>query len=395
MGGKNQFSVVNCRCGAGGAVRMTRALRVLIGAITVFAAFSCFFSQSAYAQRSKQTKNTQASRAREAQRNTGPQSLLTARVRVQKTDTTRGYVEYTGEIITYRRKTVEMMTEGNKKQIFVPERILEMDYKKSFHNTAADMYFDKKQYREALLEYEKALNEERRMPEGSRRPLAELFIWQRLVLCHRTQGNTLEAAQEFLKMLELAPDMTDDVFACIPLAWKPGMGDSLTAERLAKMDKKLYTQVAELLTASYMLSTKDRTQAITTLRKLSKAKDIRLAMLAETQLWRAEERKNITEETLEKWKQTLLRIPLKFCGGPEYVLAEKYAQLEKYDEAALGFLKVATVYGVTDEFAADAMLQAARIMQRGKQPEDAAAILKELLRKFPKTAAAKKAESEK
>lgn len=312
-----------------------------------------------------------------------PVLLTAARVRVARTDITRGYAEYTGRVMAYRRQGVELVMADGKKESIKPERILSLDYEKTFQNTAADMLYEKRQYREALAAYREALAEERQS-------LAGFFILQRLVMCHRMLGNHWEAAVEFLKMAEAEPDMPDETFACIPLAWKPSMGDSVTAAKLEELGKTYRSPLVQLLTASYMLSTAERSQGTLMLRTLVKNKDIRLATLAETQLWRAEERKSIQDETLEKWELVLARIPLKLSGGPAYVLAEKYAQLEKYDEAALGFLKVATVYPMTDAFSAEAMTQAARVMERGGHPEDAEAIYKEILRKFPNTEAAKR-----
>lgn len=309
--------------------------------------------------------------------------LATARLRIQRTDITRGYTEYTGKVMAYRRQGVELVTADGKKETIKPERILALDYEKTFQNTAADMLYEKKEYREALRAYREALEEERQ-------PLAGFFILQRLVMCHRMLGNRWEAAVEFLRMAEAEAEMPDDAFACIPLAWKPDRGDSVAAAKLAELGKTHRTPIVQLLTASYMLSTVDRGQGTLMLKTLAKHKDIRIATLAETQLWRVEERKNIQEETLEGWEQVLARIPRKLCGGPAYVLAEKYAQLEKYDEAALGFLKAATVYPMTDEFSAEAMTQAARVMERAGQPEDAEAIFKEMQRKFPGTEAAKR-----
>lgn len=327
---------------------------------------------------------THAQRASRAE-----QSMLeNVTLRVLNTETTRGYVEYTGTILKYDRVGVEFFSTDKQKTTIPPERILSLRYPRTPAEELAEMLQIKGQHAEALKGF---LNVRR----TEHRPLASLFLQEKIIQCCRVMGNHRDAIDQFLNMsgraAKMSMQMPDQMFSCIPLAWKSSMADSVIVAKMSEIDKSDRTPVSQLIAAGYMLSTARRNEGIGILKTLAKNKDPRIATLAEMLLWRTVQRKDVTLKTLATWERTLEKVPLSMRGGPSYILAEKYAMLEQYDLAALAFLKSATVYHQSDDFSADAMYQAAMVMQRSPHPGDADVILKEIIRKFPRTDVARRA----
>ncbi|MDO4551561.1 MAG: hypothetical protein Q4C96_09975 [Planctomycetia bacterium] len=303
---------------------------------------------------------------------------------VRNLDSTRGVMHYAGRILRYDRTGVEILTSERNRIILMPEQIMRVDYQRSIPQRNAEEMYIQKNYKTAVMLFKEAREQERR-------PLVRAWLTEKIIRCYRNLEQPAEAVMEFLKLQESQPEMTDEMFSCIPLLWEPNIRDTVTAGKVANIYREQRTGITQLLYGSYMLSSAERQKAIQVLKAVSRGKDIRLATLAEAQLWRVTEPGELSEKITE-WTKVLERIPVCMRGGPTFIMGRAWLQMDNKDMAVLEFLKVGTVYHQVDPFSADSFINAARILEREGQKEEARTVYRDILLKFPDTRAVLEAE---
>ena len=293
-------------------------------------------------------------------------------VTVTNPDSTRGVSYYSGRLLRFDRKGMEILTQENQRVTILPQRIAEMEFPKNFALESAEREFSQNHFTEALGFFQEAQNSERR-------PLVRAMIREKIVRCYRNLGKNTEAVTEFLRLAEEFPEMPDEMFSCVPLVWEPDVRDTLTPRKAAEIYRQTKTPIVQLFYGSYLLSSAESAAAVNVLKTLTKSKDIRLATLAETQLWRSAEPRDLNEKMFAEWESTLERIPVAMRGGPSFVLGKAYARTGDTDRAVLAFLKAATVYHQDAPFSAEALREAAELVEEAGHAEEAEILRKKLL----------------
>ena len=177
--------------------------------------------------------------------------------------------------------------------------------------------------------------------------------------------------EEFVRLAALEPNMTDETLACIPLAWRGNPGQTALEAAAARLLKTSGTPPVVLMCASHLLSGPQREDALRRLKRLSETcKDTRIAQLAQFQIHRTEI-PGVTPESVSEWKSRLDILPPELSSGPNFVLGQAYARLRLWDDAALTFLKSATVFPQDAPLSQSALQSAAQALQSGGHPEEA------------------------
>jgi tetratricopeptide (TPR) repeat protein len=186
----------------------------------------------------------------------------------------------------------------------------------------------------------------------------------------------------------LASDPTSPHLDLLPLAWS---GDAEVPPQkaqawLAQPD----FPAANLLGASYLLSTAKQMDAAEALRRLTAVSDARIAALAEAQLWRTRIATADAAE-VERWQTAIERMPTELRAGPYFVVGEAWRRLGRQDEAALALLRVPVHAPEKSGLAARALLAAAESLRDAGHSDEALRIAREILRDHAETPSAKTA----
>lgn len=194
----------------------------------------------------------------------------------------------------------------------------------------------------------------------------------------------------FLRIVEENPNTRH--LEAMPLAWTSSSPD-FDRDRAARSWLAGNTLQARLMGASWLLSSSDRTQAITALRQLARAEDPQLALLAQAQMWRTEV-VTVDESGLRRWVTLLERgnLPGSANAGPWYVIGRAFVQQKRYDEAPLALMRVPILYPGESHLAAESLLLAARSLERDGQTAEAKQLVREIMTEHSGRAASREAE---
>lgn len=257
---------------------------------------------------------------------------------VRNPSSSRGVTRWVGTVTSYTSQGLTIVDEDGKKTLVPQEKVLEIRFSRPPTLEEADHCYRNGDYAQALTRY----LQEARMETM---PWKKMLLLQRVMDCYSRMGKILPAIQTFLEIDAAVPDMPDTVLATAPIAWKPQLAASAEIENLLRNRlKSKKSPEVELLAASYLLSGESRGDAIIHLEWLSQmGKNVRVAMLAQAQLWRTE-LVSAKESDLARWKREIETFPEPLRGGPYFVLGQGYARLGNTDEASLAFLKTALVF---------------------------------------------------
>ena len=137
--------------------------------------------------------------------------------------------------------------------------------------------------------------------------------------------------------------------------------------------------MARLLGASWLLSTDTRAAAIDALGELVSDADARVALLAQSQLWRTRIVTAKPQET-DRWQSLIARAPDGLRAGPYFTLARALAAQGQSEQAALAFLRVPILYPTHRRLAAAALLSAGRELEKIGRTEKAVTLFQEVVR---------------
>ena len=271
-------------------------------------------------------------------------------------------VELTGAGVVIRR--------GNGRDETIPgSKVIEVLSSWTEHHRQADLRFDRREYRPALVGYRQAMREEPR--RWAKRRIAARLVW-----CNRYLGQVEQAGQMFKVLYRSDPTTRD--FAAIPLAWTTERIDAQT-DRLAQqwlLDKA--SSVAQLMAASWLLSTSSRPACLETLKRLSSHDDARIAFLAEAQLWRTQTASASGDE-VARWSARVDRMPPTIQAGPCFVLATGLSHHDAFDSAALAYLRIPILHPKHRRLSAQALLGAANQLEKLGQASEAQGLYREIL----------------
>ena len=201
-----------------------------------------------------------------------------------------------------------------------------------------------------------------------------------LIECYRNLDQEDLAGEEFLALYASDPETRH--FRLIPLEWRAG---SIPPQRESKAElwtKDKSNPVARLLGASWLVCGSKRAAAESTLRELAKDIDVRIARLAEAQLWRLKTT-GLKSNDASRWEKRLQEFPVELTPGPRLVIAEAHAKLGNHTDATIAFTRNAILFPTPRKFAILSWLGAARSFDQMEQKDEAARCYSEAKALFP------------
>jgi tetratricopeptide (TPR) repeat protein len=293
------------------------------------------------------------------------------------------HTRWSGQIIDYTGRELSLRMLGDRVRAFPSSQVVRIETQRSRAHDAGNTLFERGDYRSALAQYRSAMTAE------SRRWVQRQILAQ-LVWCAR-RTDQIPAAVEYFRMI-YAQDPTTQYLDCIPLAWSSSpLGEPIKPRAAATLLNE-QSPAAALIGASYLLSTQSRGAAVTRLQRLATGKDKRIALLAQAQIWRTES-VTANQQTLRSWQAMVQRSHPTLRAGPYFVLAQAVARQQQYEQAALLFLRVPTLFGEQHDLSARSLAEAGRMLDKLKRPNEAAALYRQLIAEHPQSSAANEARS--
>lgn len=277
----------------------------------------------------------------------------------------RGTIEITGTVVDYTGEKITIERPGGQERSFPAGRVIYID-------TDWPPGYETGQAALAERDYRRAVQQLTSAARGDQRPWVRRLAMTGLMQCYAAAGDWTTAGD--LLVAIAASDPTTQALDTAPLAWFPIAGvprDKVEAWLASDMP------VARLLGASHALQTSRRDQALAVLRELQQTDDPRVATLATAQRWRAET-VTATPEDVARWEAQLRQAPEAVQAGGWLVIGDALTRLGEHDRAVLAYLRVPVLYAQQRQLAARALLEAARVLLRSGERDEAARIAREL-----------------
>jgi tetratricopeptide (TPR) repeat protein len=286
-----------------------------------------------------------------------------------------GRQRMTGQVIDFVGDTLTWENAAGSQVAIAADRVVDIDSAWSDQHRIANGLFESGQYGEALTPYGKAINSEPRL--WVRRMILARAVW-----CCRNTGQQERAVRTFLALA--ASDPLTPYLDCIPLAWtstaaNPGM--TATAQSALGADAPA---AAQLVGASWLLSGVDAPKATEVLRRLATHQDRRIALMAETQLWRTR-LQGAGSASADRLGTIVANIPLEFQAGPAMLWADRLAAADRHGEAALAYLRVPVLNPLAGDLAAEAWYRGGKSLASEGRTEEASLAWRTLLAEHPRS----------
>lgn len=298
----------------------------------------------------------------------------------------RSSTRVVGTITEFTGRELLIETAGGREQMIPADRVEEVATTYTQQQVDADVHFAAGRFAKAEELYRQAIRQEPR--QWVRRQILAQIVW-----CLRNQKNLTQAGATFLLIVQNDP--TTQLFDAIPLAWRPvelGLAAERQATQWLRDDRD---PVAQLIAASWLLSgpAELRGEAVRALEDLTRTRELRVAQLAEAQLWRT---RIVTADAREvaRWQAAIDRMPQSLRAGPYHLLGSALTREQKYQEAALALMRVPILYPHERELAAESLLAAATALEKSEQIGEARNCLRELVREYPASTAAAAAKTQ-
>lgn len=291
-------------------------------------------------------------------------------------------VKRRGEIRGWEGSALTLETNGREEAI-PNEIIVRVETAWSEEYQTARKLLDERQFAAAIQPLAKAAAAESR-------PWAASIIRADLVRALSATGNDFEAVQQFLLILARDPETRFMEFA--PLAWDTGLVDTPFAA-LAQQCLASPKPNIQLLGASWLLGTSERTAAVERLSKLKQ--DIRpeVAHLAAAQLWRGEVPR-ASRTQVDSWLRQIERMPQSLRAGPLLVTGMAYARIGETNRAQLALLELPILHPNDYRLAATGAARAAGLLAAQGDDRSARRLWSELAERYPGTRWAAEADTQ-
>ena len=290
-----------------------------------------------------------------------------------------------GTIQAYDRNVITILTVSGREQQVPAARVARLESRWDRRQLEADKAFELGECERAEALYRQALEHE--MRSWARHRLVVQVAW-----CQQSAGKWPEAGTTFLKSV-LVSNPETPYFDAIPLAWKTPVA-ALPMERLGKtwiVDER--SEVANLLGASWLLTSTERELAIGVLRQLAVSDNRQVAFLAETQLWRTQV-PTVSDVAIKQWEKLLSRMPTPLRAGPYHLLGHALHRTGRSQDGLIAWMRVPLQYPRHRLLASESLLAAARHYQVAGQREQAAVLYRELASGYPMTIAGQAAQDQ-
>jgi len=282
-----------------------------------------------------------------------------------------GHARLGGEILDYRGSGLRIRVAGGHEKLIPADKILGIETFYIRPHVNANRMFEVGKFGEAVPLYQDALKEEPR--RWVRRQ-----IMPQLIRCYDALGRPDRAGNAFVALVEEDPETP--YFDCIPLAWLPRQ-PSPAMEQLARLWTQSKQPAVALLGLSYLLQTGDRQDNLSRLRQLAAGPDRRIAQLAMAQTWRASI-PTATVPQLDAWNQAVEKMPEGLAAGPYFVVGTAWIQKQQWEKAALALMRLPILYPQQRALAAQALVGAARCMEKLNRKSEALRLYYELIRTY-------------
>ena len=283
-----------------------------------------------------------------------------------------------GEVLEYNARELRFRTRQGQETQFAADRVRRVETPRTPTHESADELFGRHLYVPALANYREALQTE------SRR-WVKRHLWAQTVRCQRNLGQIEQAASAFLVLLKEDPQTRD--LDAIPLAWTAGEGNAALEQQLRAWLTEPARPWPRLIAASWLLTGHHRAVARMALERLAQEDDPRIAQLARLQRWRTEVA-TATSDQVMGWERQLEDLSEPLRAGPNFVVGQAYSRLGSVESATLTLLRVPILYPHHRHLAAEALSEAARLLQSSGRSEQARRLQLELIRDYPGTVAA-------
>ena len=262
-------------------------------------------------------------------------------------------------------------------------RVRKVKTSRTRQHIRADQLLAEHQFEQALAAYQQAVKEETR--QWVRQEILAQWVW-----CYQSLGLVEQAGDAFLKLV-LASDPQTLYFQAIPLNWgKQTVTPALEGQAQVWLTGSA-SAASRLMGASWLLGTSQRSLAMDVLKQLATQEDIRIALLAEFQLWRTQQA-TISLQGLNQWEQQLARLPVKLRAGPYYLLATGFSRHQQHDRAIVSWMRVPINYPRHFHLSSESLLGTARELDRLKRAPQARNVYQEIVRRYSNTIAAGQAQ---
>ena len=292
-------------------------------------------------------------------------------------DGTNRTTRLSGKILDWSGDGIMLERIGGRQQLIPPTRIADVQTPWTAKHVEGDRLFSQNDFQAALDNYRVAAREESRT-WGKRK------IFASCVNCYANLGQFDRAGEAFLAIV--GNDPKTQHYNVIPLAWATPRQNT-TLETHAQTWLNSNALPAKLIGASWLLSTRHRAAAITTLEQLTTSSDARVVFLAIAQLWRTRV-VTATADDVARWRERIERMPRELRAGPHFIVGQALARLGQQQEAAIAFMRVRILFPQQRQLCAEALTQAARQLQSLGETKQAAELYREVLLKFVDTSSA-------
>lgn len=277
----------------------------------------------------------------------------------------------TGDIVDYTGREIVIKLDNGREMKRPGGTVAEIETTWQPDKLEADKLMAERQFSAAREKYTAAIKRDKR-------PWARRLMVARIVRCYRELQQYEPAVRLFLALVHEDPDTP--YFDEIPLVWLT-MEPAVAVREAADGWLNDGRPVARLLGASHLLTTARRREALEQLELLTREKDARLAILATTQYWRASV--SADADRVAGWQRRIAEVPESLRAGPWWVVGRAWARLGDVERAALAMLHVPVLYPGERALSADALFNAALLLDAAGQPAAALRLNQELIAGYP------------
>lgn len=280
-------------------------------------------------------------------------------------------VDYTGERLTWQRT-------GGRTESLDAARIVAVAGGWGEAMRGAEAKFSQGDYAGALAGYRAAWGDEKR--EWVRRQILARSIW-----CWRNTGQPDRACDMFLQLLRSDPNTVH--YSAIPVAWQASQPSAAMERKAVELLGNAELAEARLIGASWLIPTARRAPALGALETLRMHANLRIALLAESQLWRTQ-LATVNADGVRRWEGVWSRLPEDLRAGPSFVLGSALANAGRSEEAAVAYLRVPILFPWDRELASQALWSAGAELEKLHRPADALSLYREILAKHAESSIA-------
>lgn len=283
-----------------------------------------------------------------------------------------------GTVVDYTASELRLRPAGGREVTVPAVQVVRIETARTAAHEAAEKSFVERDWKAAAEQFGTAIR-------GEERGWVRREMLAQMTRCYRALGDGDAAGRVFLQLVK--SEATDAQFAAIPLVWQATDKLTLSERHAREWVEAAGSSSANLIGASYLLASADAAVATTVLDRLTRDRDPRIALLAETQRWRVRQA-GVAAEELSRRRATIERLARPLRGGPTLVFAQSLAGASKVDLAVAELLRVPIEHANERTLAAASLTEAANLLRSAKRDEEAAAIERERDREYGATARA-------